>query len=275
MLEVMTISPAGGKTTVNGQRTFLNSETWTVPNGVHNISIVCVGGGESALSRSGMGGDLRWMSSFDVTPGQVLKIQAGPTPRPGAGIDSFVALSDGTHILVAKGGASTLLPSTYTNLPLIGGGNGGVVLHNAMGGGGAGGYSGSGGNGSGFHTGDGSPGRGGGGGGGSYYNANSRDWAGGGGGVGIHGIGESGAGGRYNVQGSTGPSLAGGRVGSVYRSSDIPNSDVATDSSGTTGGQFGGGCGYFSGSSPGAGAGAVRIIWGPGREFPDKLTLNM
>lgn len=272
MLEILAITQGGGKTTHVGQQTFLESTRWTVPQGVYEISIVCVGGGQSALNSSGSGGDLRWMSSFEVKPGQVLNIQAGPTPRPGAGIDSFVALEDGTHILVAKGGASVKLPSTFTNLPLIGGGNGGIPT-SLYGGGGAGGYSGSGGNGN--SQGNGFAGRGGGGGGGSYYYYNSRDWAGGGGGVGIHGAGESGDGGIYNGPGSTGPGLSGGRAGSVYNSSNIPPSDTAQSGSGPTAGSFGGGSGYFQGSPPEAGRGAVRIIWGPGRAFPDKQTLNM
>ncbi|MGX9367124.1 hypothetical protein ACTVJH_13985 [Desulfoplanes sp. PS50] len=126
------------------------------------------------------------------------------------------------------------LKSQNSRASYVGDGGGSGGKANGFGGGGAGGYSGNGGDRiSNNITAPGLPGSGGGGGAGGY--------AGYGGGVGLYGEGPSGAGGQ-----------------NAYDSGQ-----------GDSGGDYGGGGGY---GCPGKN-GAVRVMWGDGRSFPDNAGL--
>lgn len=146
-----------------------------------------------------------------------------------------------------------------------GGGNGGRggqdggYYGQGGGGGGAGGYTNPGGNAGGD---SGSNGIGGGGGGGANSSGSSSSQAlgYGGGGVGITGSGTSGYGGntayRTDRRGAGGSSGGNGGRG--------------------TGGAYGGGAGAratgYGGTGSGGGNGAVRVIWGSGKSYPDNAT---
>ena len=264
----------------SGEAVFTTPGTynWTVPAGVTSISAVAVGGGSSgggiellagdSGSSGGAGGELRWKNSIAVISGQVISITVGfggvvtPTGQLGApGGTSLV----GSNLVVANGGGINTIYSHSNNTNLYvgaapggsggigdGGGNGGSgggSGYNYNGGGGAGGYTGNGGNG-GNAGGNAAPsGQGGGGGGGN----GGTSYGGSGGGVGLYGQGIDGAGGAAASLPSTG---AAGQPGS-----------------GGTGQLYGGGGGGGNGlqglTGAAGGRGAVRIIWGPGRSFPN------
>lgn len=262
----------------------------------------------------GDGGALRWRNRFPVTPGEILTIKVGSggfasnqfTQRLGQ--PSGIYRGD-TPICVAAGGGMNVSESTemtiewvpprtvnnnyypgYWQLPEtgdeIGGGNGGRgaaggVEEGPGGGGGAAGYMGDGGDGTNqtpyvFYTGSnnqtrhetGYPGdrNSGAAGGGAYYYIEDNDThhATPGGGVGLLGRGNTGAGGLYN------DSNIGGRAGSD-----------GLDATWTEVGIYGGGgrgqssvISFFPGAVDG-GSGAVRLIWGTGRTFPNTKTGNL
>lgn len=256
---------------------------FTVPAGVTAISAVVVGGGGGgcrsvSAGGGGSGGDLRWIKSIDVTPGEILRIDvgAGGQAAAGTGGDGYfsgIQRSNGFVILQASGGGGGTTasarpqyggsygPSTTTSgtgaVGPIGGGNGGTGgagsgSANAGGGGGAGGYLGDGGNGAAsvsFTNGSNAvSGSGGGGGGGA---AGSSGTGGTGGGVDVNGWGADGSGGVYNATtGGHGGGGSGGQGGGAGRS---PTNAPLYGS---------GGGGDDTGSTAHNGAqGAVRLIW--------------
>lgn len=273
MLELMAMT--GKKydpdpTPVAGQAFFTAQDgvDWTVPDNVYSISVVCIGGGQPSPSGNitgKNGGDLRWKNKIPVTPGEILRIRAAPAKLPTAtsgSASNVVRKSSGEVLLQAGGGGNTVELST----PLggdVGGGNGGKG--GGRGGGGAGGYTGDGGEGS--SNAIGFSGTGGAGGGGSYYTFNGNVFGGGGGGTGVHGQGADGAGGQQG----TNPSTAGGRYGSYF--STAPTAQRPTIGNGPNAGDFGGGAGGAPGYN--GSRGAVRIIWGKGREFPATETQDV
>lgn len=224
--------------------------TWVCPTGVTSVSVVCVGGGGFASTT------VAGASSFSGAAGTLTANGGGPSGNA-SGSTLGASLSTGT----------------------IGGGNGGAPGGSPGrngGGGGAGGYGGSGGN------------------GGSGINPGS-----GGGGVGIYGGSGAGGGGGsasnwdYSIPGGAGAS--GGTAG-------------ASVNGGEGGGTYGGGSGWGTGGNypyaggggalryvtsyatvPGnsytvtvgagvsgkGGSGAVRIIYGSGRAYPNTNTSNM
>jgi len=220
-----------------GQNEYLTPGThsWTCPEGVFFINVVCVGAGGAGTGynsfqgqyqegNGGGGGGLGWKNDIQVTPGQSYTLQVGQagsvqvTPQSAGGSgtnssgDSFFK-----DITTVKGGAGENGLPGSTNAAGGGyvgdgggnGGSGGNGGTNAGGGGGAAGYSGNGGNGkdSGTST-SGAAGQGGGGGGGSngYISSTNTTNAGGGGGVGLQGEGSNGAGGTIG-SGPTGESI--------------------------------------------------------------------
>ena len=227
--------------------------TWVAPAGVTSVCVVCVGAGAG--------------NRVDV--------------NSNGGSSVF-----GNNLVVAGGGEGWY--SSFTGKGGVGShGNGGNAN---KGGGGAAGYAGNGGNGGSKSSGGGggSAGGNGGGGGGGGGGGNTDFAASGGGGVGLYGIGANGVGGiNYYVDGGT---------GSVGDGTSKSNNDNGWGMSGYTpgviAGFFGGGGGglsyvnfitvtpgvsytvqvghggisVFSGS---AGHGAVRIMWGAGRSFPN------
>lgn len=219
--------------------------TFTAPEGVTSVHVVCVGGGAgSSAAGAGGGGGLGWKNNISVTPGDSYTVVVGARAEDSYFIDTSTVKGGGASGRTGGGRAAG-----------NGGGNGGTGGSSAggtggdstyPGGGGAGGYSGNGGNGSNgtnssVHQG--SNGAGGGGGGGAGWRPS------GGGGVGIFGEGPSGVGGIGHPKNSA-TKATGGSGGA---------------SGGNSGGQYGGG-GY--GSTTSGASGAVRIIWGEGRAFP-------
>lgn len=279
-----------------GQQSFITTGTYsfTVPENVTTLSAITIGGGQGATNvaggRGGVGGDTRWAYGIEVTPGETLTIEVGAgglmsgDPETRNGKNS--AIRRGTEVLLRASGGGRR-ESTDINLTteegrfvfpdngfVVGGGNGGVVA-NALegngpsGGGGAGGYLGAGGRGGDRVTGAGNGaeplGRSGGGaGGGAYYYTSTNDshHATAGGGVGLLGLGRTGEAGVRNDP------MSGGEAGSG-----------GTDGSWTQAGLYGGGAkGRSTNNSFGAvngGNGAVRLIWGVGRRYPNVRTGNL
>lgn len=255
-----------------GEQSFLTpgTTTFTVPDDVYVIHAVCIGGGGGGARGNnnsevpgGGGGGLRWINNLSVTPGEILTIGVGvgataqTATNNGTNGGSSYILRGASVLIQANGGngaTATAAGSGGTGSTIggnIGGGDGGAggeetVDYNG-GGGGAGGYSGNGGVG-GTNNGAGGTGSGGAGaGGGSSLNG-----GGGGGGTGLFGEGTSASGGA-----AAGANPGGGGSG-------------GSSGSTVTGGLYGGGGGGNDGANAGAGAqGAVRIIWGQNRVFPD------
>jgi hypothetical protein len=257
--------------------TTVGSYSWTVPAGITQVCVICIGGGSGGYSTtSGGGGQLRYINGTSVTPGSLVSVTVGvggshfyPATSDAGGASSFGAVITAT----GGGGSSWNLASTGGVGGILGG-NGGVGATGGTGGsggGGAGGYSGDGGvGGLGSTTtpGNGSSGTGGAGGGGSgatyrYISGMVGVPAGGGGGTGLYGIGANGTGGMWNSSTSTGQGGGGGSGGAN-------GLNVQTASGGAYGG--GGACGNNGNISGFGGQGAVRIIWGSGRSFPSNAT---
>lgn len=227
------------------------THNWTAPAGVTSVHAVLVGGGGGAnggdTRDAGAGGALAWKNAITVVPGQTYTLVVGQGGGSGqsGGDSSFEGVAaGGGSVGIGSGSANDLNAVGGTFSGADGGGEGGWGRrHNGAnkgGGGGAGGYTGNGG--AGFAIGSASEaGMGGGGSGGS-----SR----GGGGVGLFG------------QGANGPSVA----------SDLPGEGGSggADGSSYSGGGYGGG----AVSTGTGGGGAVRIIWGDGRGFPENADIQ-
>lgn len=281
---------AAGNQTYTGT----GSHTWTVPSGVTECSVICVGaGGKSGVGNSGQaagGGALAYKNQITVVPGQTASVTVGATGNHSgnngnAGGNSVFSYS-GTTVTAGGGGGgqgdggdslnSNPGSGGTTSGAVTGGGNGGdggkdIQNWGGPGGGGAGGYSGNGGDGAwtssdGSNAVTGSPGAGGAGGGGGK-GGQGEVGGGGGGGVGIYGQGASGSGGQGQPQNST-PG-GGGGAGSSGSSGGSGQS-----SSGGSGGNYGGGHGgpQGGGTSNSGANGVVRIIWGTGRSFPNNAS---
>lgn len=246
--------------------TSIGFHDWEVPAGVSHVSAMVIGGGSNGNYFGGGGGGVGWKNDIPVTPGNSLSVVVGGSGSSSSFADFVTAGGgegrSGGHPLGHDGGGS--------------GGEGGFIdtsnsYHSSAGGGGAGGYSGTGGRGAGEETysphnnvlsesGMGGSGAGGAGGLGTYNNQPGLA-GGGGGGIGIYGIGASGT---KPTESNSGLGGGGGSEGN--------NGGNATGSQGGHGGLYGGGGGGISssGGTGGNGApGAVRIIWGPGRSFPE------
>ena len=266
-----------------GEHVFNTAGTYsfTVPDGVTSVSILCVGGGEGGGSRyGGDGGCLSYINNVTVTSGETLSVTVGAGGGGNIGTGSLAGTDGGASQVTRSGNAIAHAyggpshGSTVTGSTVFNGGDGGYgyanstpygIVYNGGGGGGAGGYSGNGGNGD-SNGGSGSAGTGGGAGGGGSrtgYSQNTttayafgRDGRGGGG-VGLYGEGASGTGGSSTGGGGggSGGSTGSGRVGGAY-------------GGGGGGGYTRNGSNTSQLSGGAAAQGAVRIIWGEGREFP-------
>ena len=257
--------------------------SFVCPIGITSVSVLCIGGGgqggnSSALdSPGGGGGGLGYKNNIPVTAGQYYTVVVG---EGGAvlkqrgengvdGLDSYFISEDTVVGFGGKGGqtgGNAGAGGTYFG---DGGGNGGAGgAANSLqgGGGGAGGYSGNGGDG--LSSASGSSGAGSGGAGGGGYKA-------GGGGVGLLGEGSSGASASSGTIGNAGS----GGINATVPTISFPYvnfSGVATNYTYTSplflvGGAYGGG-GCSAWANGGGSGGAVRIIWGEGREFPSTNT---
>lgn len=264
------------RSAASGQQAYTTpgTYTFTVPAGVTSISVLCVGAGGGAGDAGGNGGSLSYVNNISVTPGTNYSIAVGTggtggtafnSPQPG-GSSVF-----GTTICRAKGGNSG---DSNIGTAFDGGAS------EFTGGGGAGGYSGAGGKGGpstdgAGNTGFAGTGGAGGGGGGNFADTGGDIWlvspGGGGGGVGILGAGSNGSAG--------GDGGLGGGGGSGGNNGSAANTGLGI---GGAGGLYGGGGGraeylfdsinsvVTDSSNGGNGAGgAVRIIWGPGRSYPN------
>ena len=239
--------------------------SWTCPPGVFSVDAVCIGGGgsgsvhqNSTSGGGGGGGGLGWKNGISVTPGQSYTVVVG-------GNSYFIndTIVKGERGLNADQAGSAFTGGTGGGYVGDGGGNGGTGGNSdgtdGGGGGGAGGYSGNGGNGApGYVQGanSGFDGQGGGGGGGSNgWDAGTPHGGGEGGGTGILGQGPNGTGG-------------------VNYGTNFGNGTAGSGGSGKSYG--GGGRGAATGSGPsGGGTGAVRLIWGRNRDFPNINTGNV
>lgn len=260
---------------MSGEAVFTTAGTysWTAPAGVTSVCAVVVGGGAggSANGASGGGGGLGWKNNIPVVPGQTYSITVG-NGGSGASDINGNGMSGGSSsfasFVTATGGRADHNTTGGNGGSYTGGDGGGVGGKGgsgtpgdaSSGGGGAAGYSGNGGAGANYTGGvvnPGQPGTGGGGGGGaSHSTIRVSIWGGSGGGVGLYGQGANGAGG----------SGIGGDAGKG-------GSDGTAGTSGTTasggGGLYGGGGASGDWTGRAGGHGAVRIIWGPGRSFPN------
>ena len=258
---------------VVGQATFIETgtHTWICPPGVYQVSAVCVGGGgagngdnQSGSGGAAGGGGLGWKNNIPVTPGQSYTLEVGSAATGGSGNNGGDSYFINATTVQGRGGQGSTNTNGQPGGGYVGdgggyggaGGAGGSTYEG--GGGGAGGYTGNGGNG-GFGNGSthpsstpladrqGQDGSGGGGGGGGYGGGYT------GGGVGILGAGTPGLGGAYSPP-------AGVPFGS------------GTAGSGGSGISYGGG---GSGAGAQGGSGAVRIVWGRGRSYPNTNTGNV
>lgn len=299
-MQQMLLGAGGGINYAVGQVVFDGdnvSQSWTVPDNVYSISVVCVGRGEPNSSASGDGGGLAWASNIPVTPGATLTYTtraAHDKNNPPSGDSILSGPASGSQAAWSVTGPSSVngtQSSTYfTGTPGASrggnrGGNGAAPVYNQgffnltflAGGGGAAGYSGQGGD---ADT--------------SSYNNNA---AGGGACCGYRGIGyspfgtyggaRSGGGGGVGLlgQGTTGDWTDnqwvnqnngwGGPGGSGGAKAVNGDTNVKTN-----GGLYGGGAGD-GGSSLGSDAdhegagGGIRIIW-PGHErlYPSTRTAD-
>jgi hypothetical protein len=274
--------------------------SWTAPQGITNISVLCVGGGGGGASSGGIGGPsggggagggLAYKNNIRVVPGTNYTLSVG-AGGPGAtivnqsggnGAGSIFVINEVSRVIATggQGGSSALVRlQSVGGRPegtFDGGGQGGsgggssTGASTAGGGGGAGGYLAKGGDGATA----GSPASstaavggafgGGGGGGGAGSSGDIR--SGGGGGVDVYGMGVSGARGTGNTaMGGKGGSGGQNGAGGLFF---VP-----------VGGNYGGGGGGAGGSmrprgieGGTGGSGAVRIIWsgnsGLTRAFPN------
>ena len=261
----------------SGEAIFTSSGTWTVPAGVREVCVVCVGAGGSGQGNyggGGSGGCLQYGNTISVTEGDTHSITVGTGGSGLAGgetaavFGSLGVYAGGGTVGSDNGGAgASPATSRSSNVPSTGGGNsgaggGGLVAPNpyvAGGGGGAGGYSGNGGNGA-YHNANGTSGSGGaGGGGGSRASSQycGYSWGAGGGGVGLNGQGADGAGGAYEL-------TPGCNAPGTYPVNGGGGGSGGATSTKLGGAQYGGGgpSGYTA-QWQGAN-GAVRIVWKTG-----------
>jgi len=248
--------------------------TFTVPARVSTISAVAVGGGGGGSYiwsyGAGGGGGTAWVAGLPVTPGETFTVGVGgggstwsyEGSRPGDnsylrrnsnGVDHIIGYGSGRGGANSAGGASGGF--TFTGGSAGGGGRGGYTNWNwPYAGGGAGGYQG--------HGGDYNAGQGYGGGGAAGHMHSSTWGTPGGGGVGIYGQGADGYNRGYGRGGGGGSGGGHGGEGEPYHY--YGRGDIY-------GGLYGGGAGgsgsqYYGGGT--GGNGAVRIIWGPNRNYP-------
>ena len=166
MSSQQTLLGSGSRVYADPGQTILDTgSSWTVPDGVWSVSVVCIGGGGGGWSGGGGGAALAYGTNISVTPGSSVQYAVGNTgDYGGAGGDTWFS---GTSVLKAGGGggggtgegvggaaggaggtaSGSALTAGYAggdggNTP-----NGGLFGIGGGGGGGAGGYTGAGGNG--------------------------------------------------------------------------------------------------------------------------------
>lgn len=277
--------------------TSVGQNTFTIPPNVTSISVVCVGGGGAGADIhdgcGGGGGALAFKNNIAVTPGDSVIVTVGNggnvtqstsrTNTPGGdGGDSYITIGGTIYAKASggRGGDNGFTADVYGNAATFsdadGGGHGGEIVRKSgtrSGGSGAGGYTGKGGRSGAYNysTAHGATaGTGGGGGGGEGANGSATAYAAGGGGVDVYGEGENGIASTWTGSAVTpAGGGSGGEAGLLNAGSHgLPSSN---------GGKYGGGgAGGHGTDFAGLGAqGAVRIIWGTGRAFPNTQTSKM
>ena len=274
-IQQMLLGSGGGGPEPPGQVTFTTggNHSWTVPNGVTSISVLCIGAGGSSSTAGGGGGALVWTDNFSCTPGAVLSLHVGDnTATNTGGRDSW--FSSTTDLWAGGGNGKT---GGTTNGVLRNGLNdGGTAANNnswrstkwGAGGAGAAGYSSSSPGANGNYNTDGSDGQNdsaGSGGAASSVGSGSQCYhGGGGGGAGVFGLTVSSSYGQKGLSASSGTSGGDGQG----------NANQGQTRQG--GGTYGGGQGGLSSGTGGtcsassAGGGVVKIIWpGDTRTWPN------
>lgn len=264
--------------------------SWTIPEGVTSVSVVCIGGGGGgnsstiayAFAAGGGGGALSYKNNISVTPGASITVTVGKGGRAWTKYNTAGTGGDGTDSsfgtdCVAGGGEQGWYNGNSAAGGAVGAGDGGGAggaggYRNGQGqgsGGGAGGYSGAGGAGAdSSYTSGASASAGSGGGGGGSGIGGQGYFALGAGGVGIWGEGTSGSAGGSSEYGYS-------NGGSLGQSGNFTANESDLKSHGTPG-LFGGGGSAAAGGTTSqpyidnAGAGGcVRIVWpGDTRQFP-------
>jgi len=297
-----TVTGENGEPTQGAEEfTTAGTFSWTAPDNVTSVCVIAIGGGGGGAGAydgtqdnargAGGGGGLGYKNNISVTPGQSYTVvvgeggsggQSGPNSaqlsRGGDGGDSYFIDTSTVKGGRGYGGDGQGQGGDFVgendgvgNSSNYGGRNGGYgELNVGNGGAGAAGYSGCG-------AGDGRGVTGASGGGSGK--GNSANGSGGliysssgGGGTGIYGEGATGSNGT-NV---TPP----GRAGGGGSGGENGEEGTAGNYQGKDGGKYGGGGGVgsmqifapgvtYGGSGGDGGVGAVRIIWGPGRAFPN------
>jgi hypothetical protein len=286
--------------------TTVGAHTWTCPDSVTLISVVCIGGGGAggvAGGGGGGGGALTYANNVSVTPGETYNIYVG------AGGDRTSPYGGGLYVDPgpnSTGGTSWFNNSSYLYANGGTGGQGTPYSYRIYGGGGgAGGYAGNGGNGGNALTNPSVPNTyyagGGGSGGGSCpgrvtysggsggigndtiigntptWGPSSFTYGTGSGGGGSAGFGTGGyGGGGVSVYGQSGVDYGGTATraapgGGLGNGTFVANGGSGgTDGSTSSGGLYGGG----GGGGGNGGRGAVRLLYGPDRFFPTNLTAD-
>ena len=272
--------------------------SWTCPAGVTSVSAVCIGAGGGAPywvggnngGTGGGGGALGYKSNIAVTPGQnyTVVVGGGGSGLLGTATSGGVSYFSSQAVVSAGGGQRGKFQNGTTQIPGAafdsatwvgdGGANGGATgamrgdAYRAGGGGGDGGYGGTGGTGGGAYALN------------SYEAGSQGIYSGGGGGTYGGSAGRGGAGGGTHIFGRTAALAYNAGVGGAYRSSggsggdggaySLEFWDALTDGEGdpvpSANMRYGGGAGAKNnGAGSNGSSGAVRIMWGPGRSFPD------
>lgn len=274
--QIYTYLTSGGSTiTATAQKQI----TFTVPDGVTSISVLCVGAGGWTIGGNGNGGGggaLAYTNNYAVIPGQTYTVIIGRSDSANQAASSGTLASSrdstfGGTICGAGGGQS----NSGAGVDNVGGavlygtgGAGGVGKYLGTGysggGGGAGGYSGTGGTG-GIANSSGSVGTGGSGGGGG--GSTTGGFGGFGGGAGIYGLGSNGTGGASD--GYAGVGGSGGEFQAARGPIRFYSNPYGTGIIPVYGAGAGGIRNLASGSRGDGGFGVVRIVW-PGniRQFP-------
>lgn len=273
-----------------GQQNYVQpgNYAWTCPANITSVSVVCIGGGGSGGSTGGGGGGgLGWKNNIPVVPGQAYTVVVGSGGTLGGnGGNSYFIDLETVAGYGGVGGNNTRTGGSFTGMGGGAGGSGGSG--SGSGGGGAGGYTSFGGFGGAgnylqntpLQSGGNSINGGGGGGGAfnAYDTTNGRNAGGGGGGVGLYGQGAGGTGAVQiyeNIWGGVGYGGNGGS-GGTNGSSGSGNFSEQDSDPGGAGGTYGGGGGMPSNSLVSiGGGGAVRIIWGPNRFWPNTNTADV
>ena len=258
-IQQMLLASAPGDPVGQQQYTSNGTFTWTAPAGVTSVCAVCIGAGGEASNEAmgGGGGGLGWKNNIPVIPGQSYTVVVSATA------DTYFISATTVKGGAANGGTG----GTFVGDGGGNGGSGGSTAASAYvpyysyiilpgGGGGAGGYTGNGGNGATA----------------TYDTYGNRPGSIGAGGT------KGGNSGYTTTDATTMRGAQAGGAASLLGTVTQEGSWTGSASGGngvSCGAGGGGGVPQGDGVSGASGLGAVRIIWGPNRAFPNTNTGNM